>query len=956
MWLIKSKNLKITGPFSEEDICLKIKSSECDGDEMISQHPFEYWVHISSHPRFYEELLQCLSQEALDRKTELSDSIEKLSLKDKFIISSSTQKETDDEKKDTPKQSRSSKRANKKTVQKPSFIQTPGQKIKITRRGPSIIEMGNIKKEKSKSVFKKVALPLLIVFIFFVGAIQMMDYSQNLSSESEVAVQLLIPRSGKKVLSQGEVKQFIIKGLEFFIQDQSSSYLKAQNEFVRAVEGNPSNVLALSYLCLTYLKIWPYSNKSSQELKAINILNKNMGKLNQGGAYSALCRSAQLLIKEKYNEAYSFVNTSIKELDQNKQSENIAPFFYYFKSLIQVQKLQYDQALLSLKQVSTLFPQWVRPYALEGSILKKTNQMSLSLKSYKKAIQMNSMHKAAVLNQGVLTVQFLKKYRKGEALIQEALRWPDKVAAEDLSGAYFALFQIAKINNNSEKMEKYGQKSLLLSPNNVQLQKYFSKHQNKGIKKTGIKSRLLIEQGDQLVREGQPLKARNYYKMAFKEDKGKNAIAATKLGENLWNFGLNNEAISWLNKAIVANPDHIRAYVLLSEYYSDTYEFKKSMENLRAANKKFPNSLDVIKGYAKLSLKKNDFESAIYYADRGLKLYDTDLESYVILSKAYESSGKKDQALRAAKQALEINSNDRSVQIQYAISIGNIYGVDVAFDYFDQLLQNTEGGSQNHIEYTLALAHFLSNRSKHNQALSVLESLNEVPEKPSRFFILKGKIYSINRHSIPQAYEQFIHAASLEPKNPKIMFYIAQILMRSGDYAKARKSFQKILNFYPRYPQIHYYIAQTYFKQGGKNNLKLALQEAEIESRLNPLIPDNYQLSGEIYYTLGKYTLCAQSFQKAINLIPEDEELYLRVSECYRRAGYLDLALKMLKSISKGEDRLVSHPKVYRELGALYEMKKDYDKAIKSYSIYLSLMPHAKDKKQIQDRVKSFGQ
>ena len=957
MWLIKSKSLKITGPFSEEEICLKIKSSQCDGDEMISQHPFEYWVHISSHPRFYEELLKCLSQEALDKKTEFSKSIEKISLKDRFVISSGTGKESIDEKKEKIKKGRSNKRTNKKSVQKPSFIQSQDQKIRITRKDPSIIEMGNIKKENLKSVFKKAALPIVVTVILIAGALQMFENSSSFSSRTkEETVHLITPRINKKSLSQAEVKNFIIRGLEFFIKDQTSSYLKAQNEFVRAIEGSPSNVLALSYLCLTYLHLWPYSDKSSEELRSINILNKNIGKLNQGGSYSALCRSVQLLIKEKYNEALSFVNTSIKELDQNKQSENIAPFFYYFKSLIQIQSLHYDQALLSLKQLSTLFPQWVRPYVLEGNILKKKNQMSLSLKSYQKAIKMNSSHKAATLNQGALSVQFLKKYRKGEVLIQEALRWPDKVSAEDLSSAYFALFQVAKINNNSEKMAEYGQKSLLLNPNNSKLQKYFSKNKKKNIKKTGIKSRLLIEQGDQLVREGQPLKARNYYKMAFQEDKKKNAVAATKLGENLWNFGLSNEAISWLNKAIIANPDHIRSYILLSEYYSDTYEFKKSLENLKMANRKFPNSLDVIKGYAKLSLKKNDFESAIYYAERGLKLYETDLESYVILSKAYENIGKKDEALRSAKKALEINGNDRNVQIQYAISIGNIYGVDVAFDYFDQLLQNTEGGSQNHIEYTLALAQFLVDRSKYSQALSVLDSLDEIQEKPSRLFILKGKIYSMNRHSIPQAYEQFIHAASLEPKNPKIMFYIAQILMRSGDYVKSRKSFQKILNFYPRYPQIHYYIAQTYFKQGGKKNLRLALQETELESRLNPLIPDNYQLSGEIYYTLGKYTLCAQSFQKAINLIPEDEELYLRVSECYRRAGYLDLALKMLKSISKGEGRLVSNPKVYRELGALYEMKKDYNKATKSYSIYLSLVPHAKDKKKIQSRVKNFGQ
>ncbi len=952
--------MKITGPFSEEEVCLKIQSSHFDGDELISQHPFEHWVHISSYPRFYEELLKSLSQEALDKKIEMSQSVEKIDLKEQFIISMSTRKgeQINADQKDKFKTSRSNKRKNKKSVQKPSFIQTQNQKIKIKRKehDPSIIEMGNIQKEKSKSFIKKMILPLIVGAVLLGVVFQLSKHSYNLSSNVKNDVQLLIPRNHMSSLSQKEIKSIIVKGLQFFVQDQVSFYVKAQNEFVRAIEGSSSNVLALAYLCLTYFELWPYSSKSSQEIKAVDALNKQIGKLNQGGAYSALCRSVQLLVKENYEEAYSLIQTSIGELDQNKQSENISPFFYYFKSIIQAQELKYDQALLSLKQTSTLFPQWVRPYVLEGRFLKKNNQISSSLKSYTKAVQMNPQHKVAVLNQGVLTVQFLKKYKKGEATIQGALKWPEIIPAEDLGEAYFALFQIAQINNDTEKIKEYAQKSLILKPENRELKKYFSQFQDKKIEKTEIKSRLLIEQGDQFIREGKPLKARDYYKRAFKLDKGRNAIAATKLGENLWNFGLNDKAISWLNKAVVANPDHIRAYILLSDYYSENYEFKKSVENLGMANRKFPESLDVIKGYANLSLKKNDFESSIYYAKKALELYEADVESHIILSKAYAYDGKKDEALKAAKRALEINSNDRNVQIQYATSLGSIYGVDVTFDYFDQLISNTEKDSQNHIEYALALAQFLYSNLKYDQALSVLESLSNVEEKPSRYFILKGKIYSINKHTIPQAYEEFINAASLEPKNPKIMFHIAQILMRSSEYIQARKNFQKLLNFYPRYPQIHYYIAETYFKEGGKENLHLALKETEIESRLNPFIPENYQLSGEIYYTLGKYTLCAQSFQKAIELIPDNSELYLRVAECYRRAGYLDLALKMLKSASNGKDKLVANPKIYRELGAIYEIKKDYDNATKSYSIYLNLIPHAKDKEDIQNRVKQFGQ
>ena len=95
-------------------------------------------------------------------------------------------------------------------------------------------------------------------------------------------------------------------------------------------------------------------------------------------------------------------------------------------------------------------------------------------------------------------------------------------------------------------------------------------------------------------------------------------------------------------------------------------------------------------------------------------------------------------------------------------------------------------------------------------------------------------------------------------------------------------------------------------------------------------------------------------FSKAIELLPDDSELYLRVAECYRRSGHLNLALQMLKSISQGKNK-TSNPRVYREMGALYEMKHDYDNAKKSYAIYFDMLPQAEDKKEIEARIKQFG-
>ena len=211
---------------------------------------------------------------------------------------------------------------------------------------------------------------------------------------------------------------------------------------------------------------------------------------------------------------------------------------------------------------------------------------------------------------------------------------------------------------------------------------------------------------------------------------------------------------------------------------------------------------------------------------------------------------------------------------------------------------------------------------------------------------------------ISKAYEQFVDASSINPSAPLPLLYLGQLLSRTKQYSEARDYFKKILASYPRYPQIHYYIAKTFMLEGGKENLESALEEAQIETQINPNESLSFQLLGDIYDKLGKHTLCAQAFQKAIEIFPENSELYVRVAVCYRKSGELDLALRVLKSISeatKNKGRS-SNPKVFREMGALYELKKDYHNATNSYSIYLTLLPGADDRKQIEQRIKNFGQ
>ena len=227
----------------------------------------------------------------------------------------------------------------------------------------------------------------------------------------------------------------------------------------------------MAYLCLAYFELWPYSQRSSKDTQVVSSIVRRINTVDQGGVYSALCRSLEFLIGEKYERVGSFVQTSISELSKNRNPENVSIFFYYIKSLFQVNELNYRQALISLEHVRTTYPNWVRPYVVSGKILEKLNNLSESLKFYNSALKINPQHKVAALKKGILTYKFLKKYKESEALIRGALNWPDRTPPEDLAEAYFVLFQLAKKNNDIEEAKKYAEESFVLNPSSVEFKK-----------------------------------------------------------------------------------------------------------------------------------------------------------------------------------------------------------------------------------------------------------------------------------------------------------------------------------------------------------------------------------------------------------------------------------------------------------------------------------------------------
>ena len=154
----------------------------------------------------------------------------------------------------------------------------------------------------------------------------------------------------------------------------------------------------------------------------------------------------------------------------------------------------------------------------------------------------------------------------------------------------------------------------------------------------------------------------------------------------------------------------------------------------------------------------------------------------IILSKAYSSLGKVNEALVFATRAKEMEPNSAPVQIQYARALGDMQGVDTGVHYFTKLINNYPLV----LQYRHGLAEYLFEDEQYEESATVLQELITLePASPEAYFY-KGRIFMYQK-DYEGAYQAFLQAAVFNPTDPKPLFYIGLLYLETKKYALAKK-------------------------------------------------------------------------------------------------------------------------------------------------------------------------
>ena len=343
-----------------------------------------------------------------------------------------------------------------------------------------------------------------------------------------------------------------------------------------------------------------------------------------------------------------------------------------------------------------------------------------------------------------------------------------------------------------------------------------------------------------------------------------------------------------------------------------------------------------------------------------MKVYDGDIETYTLLSRAsaklalsMSPLNKKDaerkdtaarDAMRYATRAIEIDATNAEAQITYANTLALINGVDVGLNYLRDLTKKFSYS----LEYKVALADLYRTEDRFTQSKDIYEVVVDIDPKNKKAWIGLGESYkalALNE----KALNAYLSAAILDPSDGEALFLAGQLYYETNRFQEAIQQFKRVQSINPKYPRTWFYIGRSSLASGDFNN---ALEAAKQEKAQNPNTADPYLLMAEVFAARRQFSDCANEYAAALRLRSGGAEIYVKAAQCYRQAGSMDIAENMLALASARES---GYAEIYREQGAIYDIKGDVLAAIESYRKYLGLAPNAPDRSDVEAKLRSLG-
>ncbi len=318
---------------------------------------------------------------------------------------------------------------------------------------------------------------------------------------------------------------------------------------------------------------------------------------------------------------------------------------------------------------------------------------------------------------------------------------------------------------------------------------------------------------------------------------------------------------------------------------------------------------------ARLFERDGEFASAIRDYEAALALDPGNLDYLVPMIHLMTQLGQLEDALQRAEEAVEVAPENDTVWAAKAaahLAMGNRW---------------TDTGQEDRaeVEYGLAV-----------EAGRAASEIN--PSNAQGYAYMAGGLIALGIDYYAQAQDVIERAITLEPTNPDVQYYYAQVLINQGFYDAAQQELEVALERHPTYTDMYISLAQIYYFIADERQRAILTLRDAIE-----MDPDNaavYDLLAYFYLIAGQAPEAEDNARQAVELDPDMVRAHAHLGHAYYKGFNYGSAIEQLEIAVAGYGEPNANTSIYfAMLGLAYyfENAADCFKAIPYFEVALSV-------------------
>jgi tetratricopeptide (TPR) repeat protein len=246
----------------------------------------------------------------------------------------------------------------------------------------------------------------------------------------------------------------------------------------------------------------------------------------------------------------------------------------------------------------------------------------------------------------------------------------------------------------------------------------------------------------------------------------------------------------------------------------------------------------------------------------------------------------------------------------------------------DQLQEKLKTNSQQD-ELYLKLSNLYKENGDIEQAISSLEQAIRLEDK-IKYRKRLAEIYR-EQGAYNNALGEIDAALQLNYDNAELHYLLGEIQLQLGNTDQSRQFFEKAVSYDSGNKKYLEKLFWVYKNLANKNDDIYMLERAEKTiNKLIELDSDNkdYQIYlGDIYFEAGKTIKAADAYNKAVELAPKNNWVYIKLANYHQKINNYEKAEELYRYVIYLEDSLENH----KRLADLYFEQKKYSLALEEY-------------------------